>query len=58
MLLYDTLQKPQANIDLLNSLISSPATTATHFFTMEASGHVGADVTLLEIVFVNFVNKG
>jgi hypothetical protein len=57
MLLYDTLQKPQANIDLLNSLISSPATTATHFFTMEASGHVG-DVTLVEVVFINFVNQG
>ena len=35
-----------------------PQTTATHFLTtMDASGHIG-DVTLVEIVFVNFVNKG
>jgi len=35
-----------------------PQTTATHFLsTMQASGHIG-DVTLVEVVFINFVNKG
>jgi hypothetical protein len=35
-----------------------PQTTARHFLTtMQASGHVG-DVTLVEVVFINFVNQG
>jgi len=57
MLLYDTLQKHEANIDLLHSSLH-PQNTATHFLaTMEESGHVG-NLTLVEIVFVNFVNRG
>jgi hypothetical protein len=35
-----------------------PQTTARHFLTtMQESGHVGS-LTLVEIVFVNYVNKG
>jgi len=50
--------KHQANIDPLNWLISSPADHSSTFInTMQASGHIG-DLTLVEIVFVNNVNKG